>query len=115
MESEKYNKYFTRNSSDRIEYFSWTFLYPGQSPLTLHQTMFTSCLTNFGSDTQKAHYLPQADCLSIIGCYAQTELGHGSNVAGLETTATFDEKTQTFTIHSPTIKAAKFWPGALGL
>lgn len=25
-----------------------------------------------------------------IGCYAQTELGHGSNVRGLETTATWD-------------------------
>ena len=50
----------------------------------------------------------------MTGCYAQTELGHGSNVAGLETTATFDEKTDTFTMHSPTIKAAKFWPGALG-
>ena len=51
----------------------------------------------------------------MIGCYAQTELGHGSNVAGLETTATYCEKTETFTIHSPTIKAAKFWPGALGI
>jgi len=35
-------------------------------------------------------------------------------VAGLETTATYDETTQTFTIDSPTIKAAKFWPGSLG-
>lgn len=59
--------------------------------------------------------MPQADCLNIIGCYAQTELGHGSNVAGLETTATYDPASEQFTIHSPTIKAAKFWPGALGL
>jgi len=58
--------------------------------------------------------LPRADNLNIIGCYAQTELGHGSNVSGLETTAKYDEKTETFTIHSPTIRAAKFWPGALG-
>ena len=36
-------------------------------------------------------------------------------MAGLETTATYDPKTEQFTIHSPTIKAAKFWPGALGL
>ena len=52
--------------------------------------------------------------MNVIGCYAQTELGHGSNVAGLETTATFDVQTQEFVIHSPSIKAAKFWPGSLG-
>jgi len=55
-----------------------------------------------------------ANNLNIIGCYAQTELGHGSNVAGLETTATFDQTTDEFVIHTPTIKAAKFWPGSLG-
>lgn len=44
----------------------------------------------------------------------QTELGHGSNVAGLETTATFDMETDEFVIHTPHIRATKFWPGALG-
>ena len=62
-----------------------------------------------------AHYLPQANNLNLIGCYAQTELGHGSNVAGLESTATYDPATEQFTIHCPTIKASKFWPGALGV
>jgi len=36
-------------------------------------------------------------------------------VAGLETTATLDKTTDEFVIHSPTIKATKFWPGALGV
>ena len=30
-------------------------------------------------------------------------------------TATYDETTEQFVLHSPTIRAAKFWPGALGL
>ena len=77
--------------------------------------MFTDALLQLGTEEQKAHYVPQADHLNIIGCYAQTELGHGSNVAGLEMTATYDERTEEFIIHSPTIRAAKFWPGALGL
>lgn len=47
----------------------------------------------------------------MTGCYAQTELGHGSNVAGIETTATFDRATQEFVINTPTISAIKFWPG----
>ena len=53
--------------------------------------------------------------LNILGCYAQTEMGHGSNVAGIETTATFDKATDEFIIHTPTIKATKFWPGGLGI
>lgn len=47
--------------------------------------------------------------------YAQTELGHGTDVQGLETIATFDEKTQEFIIHTPSISAIKFWPGDLSL
>jgi acyl-CoA oxidase len=47
----------------------------------------------------------------MTGCYAQTELGHGSFVPGLETTATFDRATQEFVINSPTITSIKFWPG----
>jgi len=49
-----------------------------------------------------------------LGCYAQTELGHGTNVAGLETTATFDKQTDEFVIHTPSISATKWWPGEMG-
>lgn len=50
----------------------------------------------------------------IIGCYAQTELGHGSNVRGLETTATWDPTDKTFVLHSPHLTASKWWIGSLG-
>jgi len=50
----------------------------------------------------------------IIGCYAQTELGHGSNVRGLETTSTYNPDDQTFTINSPTLTSSKWWIGSLG-
>ena len=36
-------------------------------------------------------------------------------MAGLETTATLDKATDEFVIHTPTIRATKFWPGALGV
>ena len=77
--------------------------------------MFTKCLLTLGSEEQKAEWLPKADNLNIIGCYAQTELGHGSNVAGLETTATYDPKTKEVVINTPSIRATKFWPGSLGI
>jgi len=50
----------------------------------------------------------------VLGCYLQTELGHGTNVAGLETTATYIPETKEFEIHSPTLTSSKWWIGALG-
>ena len=70
MEDEEMSKVFTENSKKQVQHFSWTYLFPGQSPLTLHQTMFTDSLKTFGNEEQKAHYLPLADNLNIIGCYA---------------------------------------------
>ena len=63
------------------------------------------------SDEQKAKWLPLATNAKILGAYAQTELGHGSDIAGLETTATFDQDKDEFVIHTPNIKATKWWPG----
>lgn len=71
-------------------------------------------LMSQGSPEQVAQYGTAAMNLSVIGAYAQTELGHGSNVAQLETTATYDPSTQEFDIHSPTLTSTKWWIGAMG-
>lgn len=47
----------------------------------------------------------------VIGCFAMTELAHGSNVAGLETTAEFDAATDEFVINTPHLGATKWWIG----
>ncbi|KAF7810081.1 peroxisomal acyl-coenzyme A oxidase 1-like [Senna tora] len=80
----------------------------------LHWGMFVPAIQGQGTDEQQQKWLPLAHKMQIIGCYAQTELGHGSNVQGLETTATFDPKTDEFVIHSPTLTSSKWWPGGLG-
>ena len=83
--------------------------YPGG--LELHLGMFIPTLISQASEEQQAHWLPKAMRLEAIGAYAQTELGHGTFVRGLETTATYDEDTQEFIVHSPEDTSTKWWPG----
>ncbi|KAH9330201.1 hypothetical protein KI387_002309, partial [Taxus chinensis] len=80
----------------------------------LHWNMFVPVLRTQATPEQQKKWLPLATSMSIIGCYAQTELGHGSNVQGLETTATFDPSTDEFIMNSPTLTSTKWWPGGLG-
>ncbi|CAB4445582.1 unnamed protein product [Rhizophagus irregularis] len=65
------------------------------------------------SHEQLEKWIPLAKDYAIFGCYAQTELGHGSNVRRLETTATYIHETDEFDIHSPTLTSTKWWPGGL--
>ncbi|KAI8609386.1 hypothetical protein BC830DRAFT_1070995 [Chytriomyces sp. MP71] len=81
---------------------------------SLHTGMFMPCLNSQGTDEQRKKWLGLAHNYRIIGCYAQTELGHGSNVQGLETTATYIPETEEFEIHSPSLTASKWWVGGLG-
>ena len=68
-----------------------------------------------GTEAQQAEWFEKAVTFKIWGCYAQTELGHGSDVQNLETTATYVMENDTFIINTPTVSAAKFWPGDLGI
>ncbi|PTU17919.1 hypothetical protein P175DRAFT_0504658 [Aspergillus ochraceoroseus IBT 24754] len=84
------------------------------NPYGLHASMFLVTLREQGTPEQQKLFYERALKYEIIGCYAQTELGHGSNVRGLETTATWDPQDKTFIIHSPTLTASKWWIGSLG-
>ncbi|GAA95696.1 uncharacterized protein L969DRAFT_615706 [Mixia osmundae IAM 14324] len=83
-------------------------------PYGLHKSMFIKTLTEQGTDEQHELFLKPALDYKILGCYAQTEMRHGSNVAGLETTATFDNETKEFIINTPSLASAKYWIGSLG-
>lgn len=84
------------------------------TPYGLHHAMFLVTLREQGTPEQHRLFLDRAEKYQLIGCYAQTELGHGSNVRGLETTATWSQGEKTFTLHSPHLTASKWWIGSLG-
>lgn len=63
--------------------------------------------------TEKHHkkYLKDIGTLELPGCFAMTETNHGSNVKGIETTATYDHTSKTFVIHTPNENARKEFIG----
>ncbi|MDR7210455.1 acyl-CoA dehydrogenase [Flavobacterium piscis] len=66
---------------------------------------------SLGTEKHYEKYLKDIGSLKIPGCFAMTETHHGSNVKGLETTATYNHKDKTFTIHTPHEKAQKEYIG----
>ena len=65
-------------------------------PLDVHLSMFIPVMTYHTNEEQRSRWLLRAKTFRIIGAYAQTELGHGSNIRGLETTALYDKEKKEF-------------------
>jgi len=89
--------------------------FSNQLPGSLSTYMFLPYIKHLGTDEQIEKWVERTLKMEVIGTYAQTELGHGSDVRSLETIATFDQATDEFIINSPTLTSTKFWPGDLGL
>lgn len=63
--------------------------------------------------TKRHHdkWLKLSEDYTVKGCFAMSELGHGSNVRGIETIATYDPSAQEFVINTPSDAAQKYWIG----
>ncbi|KAL4893273.1 acyl-CoA dehydrogenase/oxidase C-terminal [Aspergillus ambiguus] len=85
------------------------------SPFGMNFLMFRKTIELQATEEQKLYWLPLIDQMKINGAYVQTELGHGTFVRGIETTATYDEISGEFIVDSPTLTATKYWPGGLGI
>ena len=77
--------------------------------------LFGSAILHLGTEEHHNKWLPGVLDLSIPGAFAMTEIGHGSDVAAVGTTATYDPETEEFVSHTPFRGAWKDYLGNAAL
>lgn len=73
--------------------------------------LFASAILHLGTEDHHRRLLSDAMHLDVPGVFAMTEAGHGSDVASIATTATYDPATEEFVIHTPYRAAWKEYLG----
>ncbi len=73
--------------------------------------LFGGAILQLGTERHHEEYLADVVHGRLLGCFAMTETGHGSNVQQLGTTATFDVEADEFVIHTPGRSAMKDYIG----
>ncbi|KAJ1301906.1 hypothetical protein OPQ81_000746 [Rhizoctonia solani] len=76
--------------------------------MTVQYNLFGGTVLKLGTSRHRK-YLHGVDDMSVIGCFALTELGYGNNAVEMETTAIWDPKTKEFIINTPSVIAQKYW------
>ena len=77
----------------------------------VHFGLFGGSIAQLGTARHHEKYLDKIGKLELPGCFAMTELGHGSNVRNIETTAIYDAATDELIIHTPFASARKDYIG----
>ncbi|HVL84419.1 MAG TPA: acyl-CoA dehydrogenase [Pseudonocardia sp.] len=73
--------------------------------------LFGGAVQALGTARHHERYLRPIMDGELLGCFAMTETGHGSDVAHLCTTATYDPATREFVVHTPSVSARKDYIG----
>jgi acyl-CoA oxidase len=73
--------------------------------------LFGGAVEALGTREHHERHLPAIMNGELLGCFAMTETGHGSDVQSIGTTATYDPGTQEFEIHTPGPQARKQYIG----
>jgi acyl-CoA oxidase len=81
----------------------------------VHFGLFGGSIYFLGTERHHREVLPKVASLELPGCFAMSELGHGSNVRDVETVARYDALTGEFVVHTPSETARKEWIGNAAL
>jgi acyl-CoA oxidase len=73
--------------------------------------LFGGAVVALGTRRHHDAYLRDIISADLLGCFAMTETGHGSDVQQLRTTCTYDPATETFDLHTPHEAARKDYIG----
>ena len=73
--------------------------------------LFGGAVAGLGTRRHHREYLTRIADGTLLGCFAMTEVGGGSDVANLQTTATYDPATDELVVHTPTPAATKDYIG----
>lgn len=76
----------------------------------VHFFLYGKSILTLGTE-KHMKYVENALKLKDLGCFALTELSHGSNVQGCLTNAVFDERKGNFVLYTPHERGVKFWIG----
>ena len=77
----------------------------------VHFGLFGMSVYFLGTERHHKKYLKSIGSFELPGCFAMTETGHGSNVKGILTTATYDHQKKSFVIHTPSAEDRKEYIG----
>ncbi|MEV6845052.1 acyl-CoA dehydrogenase [Actinoplanes sp. NPDC051411] len=73
--------------------------------------LFGGAVVALGTERHHDAYLRDILSADLMGCFAMTETGHGSDVQQLRTTCVYDPASETFDLHTPHEAARKDYIG----
>ena len=73
--------------------------------------LYLASILNFGTEKHMS-YVKNLFLLEDFGCFALTELAHGSDARNIQTIAEYDPTTKEFVLNTPSDLALKFWVGS---
>jgi len=77
--------------------------------------LFGGAILQLGTERHHKEYLERLITGELMGAFAMTETGHGSNVQAIGTSATYDSTTEEFLLETPDEASRKDYIGNAGL